>query len=209
MTTSLANFPFNALLLLFGTEVNAAYHIGRRIYQQLTGPIYRAISTAASITVGQLLGKGDPVEARFAGFGIAGLSVVTMGIAGAVLVVGASPIASIFTDDPETLGHAVTFTRVFGVSMFFFGIFFPFAGSLRGAGDTRTPFYARAIGTFGFMLGVSYALAIPLGWGLRGIYVGMITSYCCWAVIAVAGFVWGDWAERAAGMMAERDGILD
>ncbi|ESS03787.1 MAG: Na+-driven multidrug efflux pump, partial [uncultured archaeon A07HR67] len=27
MSSSLANFPFNALLLLFGTEVNAAYHI--------------------------------------------------------------------------------------------------------------------------------------------------------------------------------------
>lgn len=209
MSTSLANFPFNSLLLLFGTEVNAAYHIGRRSYQQLTGPIYRAVSTAASIVVGQLLGEGDPGGARYAGFAIAALSVATMGIAGAVLVAGAGPIGSVFTDDPETLGHAITFVRVFGVSMLFFGVFFPFAGSLRGAGDTRTPFYARAIGTFGFMLGASYLLAVPLGWGLLGVYVGIVASYCCWAVVVVAGFVWGGWAERAAGMMAEREGVPD
>jgi len=209
MSTSLANFPFNALLLVFGTEVTAAYHIGRRIYQQLTGPIYRAVSTAASIVVGQSLGEGDPAGARYAGFAIAALSIVTMGAAGAVLCFGAEPVAAVFTDDPETLGHAVTFTRVFGVSMLFFGIFFPFAGGLRGAGDTRTPFYARAVGTFVFMLGASYLLALPLGWGLGGIYAGIVASYCCWAALVVAGFVWGDWADRAAGMMAEREGLPD
>jgi putative MATE family efflux protein len=209
MSTSLANFPFNALLLLFGTEVTAAYHIGRRIYQQLTGPLYRAISTVASIMVGQQLGEGDPAGARYTGFAIAGLSIVTMGVAGAVLVGGAAPIASVFTNDSATLDYAITFTRVFGVSMLFFGIFFPFAGSLRGAGDTRTPFYARAIGTFVFMLGASYLLAIPAGWGLTGVYAGIIASYCCWAVIALAGFVWGDWADRATGLMAEREGIPD
>lgn len=35
---TIANFPFNSILLGFGTEVNAAYHIGRRMYQQLAGP---------------------------------------------------------------------------------------------------------------------------------------------------------------------------
>ncbi|MEF8757271.1 MAG: MATE family efflux transporter, partial [Halobacteriales archaeon] len=117
MSTSVANFPFNALLLVFGTEVNAAYHIGRRIYQQLTGPIYRAINTVASILVGQALGDGDPDEARYVGFAIAGLSVAVLGLAGGVLVVGARPIAAFFTGDPTTLGYAIAFTRVFGGSM--------------------------------------------------------------------------------------------
>jgi Na+-driven multidrug efflux pump len=59
------------------------------------------------------------------------------------------------------------------------------------------------------MLGVSYLLAIPLEWGLSGIYVGIVASYGCWAVIVVAGFVRGDWAKRAAGMMKERESIPD
>jgi len=207
MSTSIANFPFNALLLVFGTEVTAAYHIGRRIYQQLTGPIYRAINTVASILVGQALGEGDPAEARYAGLAIAALSILTMTAAGVLLVLGAHPIAAIFTNDPVTLGYAEIFTKIFGAAMLFFGIFSPFAGSLRGAGDTRTPFYARALGTFGFMLGLSALLSLGLGWGLAGIYVGLFTNFAVWAIVVAVGFFWGDWAERAASLMAEREEV--
>lgn len=204
MSTSIANFPFNALLLLFGTEVTAAYHIGRRIYQQLTGPIYRAINTVSSILVGQALGEGNPEEARYAGFGLASLSILTLGLAGAGLVLGARPIAGVFTSDPETLEYAITFTKIFGLAMVPFGILSPFAGGLRGAGDTRTPFYARAIGTFGFMLGLSFLLAVVLDWGLMGVYIGLLSSFVVWALIVTGGFLWGDWAELAAGLMADR-----
>ena len=204
MSTSLANFPFNALLLVFGTEATAAYHIGRRIYQQLTGPVYRSLSTVTSIMVGQRLGEADPDEARYTAKAILGFGVAVLGVAGVLLFVGARPLVSVFTDDPTTADFAVQFTRVFGVSMLFFGVFFPLAGALRGAGDTRTPFYARLLGAFVFLLGASYLLAVPLGYGLLGVYVGTVLSYACWAAVAGAGFVWGDWAGTAASMMAER-----
>ncbi|RKD95199.1 MATE family efflux transporter [Halopiger aswanensis] len=206
MSTSLANFPFNALLLTFGTEVTAAYHIGRRIYQQLTGPLYRSFSVAASIIVGQTLGEGDPADARFAGLAMTALSLVTLGAAGAVLVAGATPIARVFTNDAATLEHAAAFTRVFGVSMVFFGLFFPISGSLKGAGDTRTPFYARLTGTVAFMLGLSYLAGVTLGFGLPGVYAGIVCSYAWWSLVVAVGFQWGDWADKAADMMAERAG---
>ena len=209
MSTSVANFPFNALLLTFGTEANAAYHISRRIYQQLTGPLYRSYSTAASIIVGQTLGEGEPADARFSGMAITALGVLTLGIAGVVLLVGAGPIARVFTNDPVTLGYAVAFTRAFGVAMVFFGVFFPLAGSLRGAGDTKTPFYARFTGTFGFLVGFAYLTAVTFGYGLTGVYVGLVLSYAWWAIVVTVGFVWGDWQGRAATLMAERAGPSD
>ena len=209
MSTSLSNFPFNALLLTFGTEVNAAYHIGRRIYQQLGGPLYRSYSTASSIVVGQTLGEGRPEAARFSGIAITALSVLTLGLAGAVLFAGAGRIARVFTNDPETLTYAVTFTRVFGVSLLSFGVFSPVAGSLRGAGDTRTPLYARLSGTVVFMLGFAYVVGITLGYGLPGVYAGVVLSYAWWAVVVTVGFLWGGWADRAAELMAERAGVSD
>ena len=209
MSTSVANFPFNALLLGFGTEVTAAFHIGRRIYQQITGPLYRSYSTAASIIVGQTLGEGDTEGARFSGLAIAALGVLTLGVAGAALFFGAVPLAHVFTNDASTVEYAADFTRVFGLSMLFFGIFFPFAGSLRGAGDTRTPFYARLTGTFGFMLGFSYLVGVVLDYGLAGVYAGIVLSYVWWALVVTRGFLWGDWADRAAAMMAERSAATD
>ena len=204
MSTSLANFPFNALLLLFGTEVNAAYHIGRRIYQQLAGPLYRAFSTVASIIVGQTLGEGEPDRARHAAVAILVLGVGTLGGTGVALFVGAEQMAAVFTQDALTREYAVEFTRVFAVSMVFYGIFFPLAGALRGAGDTRTPFYARFVGAFVFMVGLSYLLGITFEGGLLGVYIGIVLSYVCWAVVVSAGFFWGDWAGTAATMMGER-----
>ena len=204
MSSSLANFPFNALLLLFGTEATAAYHIARRIYQQFTGPLYRSFSTVTSIVVGQTLGEGRPDEARSSAGAILTLSVITLGCAGVILFAGAEQLVAIFTQDPTTIDYAVEFTRAFAVSMFFIGILFPLAGALRGAGDTRTPFYARFLGAFVFMLGVSYLLAITFGYGLLGLYVGIVLSYACWAAVVGAGFIWGGWAETAATMIAER-----
>jgi putative MATE family efflux protein len=204
MSSSLANFPFNAILLLFGTEANAAYHISRRIYQQLTGPIYRSISTVTSIVVGQTLGEGKPVAARANAKSLLGLSLLLLTAAGVVMFAGAWPLARVFTSDPTTQRHAVTFTRVFAVSMPFFAVFFPLAGTLRGAGDTRTPFYARLVGAFAFMVGASYLLSITLGYGLPGVYAGMVLSYVSWAIIVGTGFIWGGWTETAASMIAER-----
>jgi len=204
MSTSLANFPFNSLLLVFGTEANAAYHIGRRIYQQCAGPLYRAFNTVSSIITGQTLGEGDADGARYAATAILALSVAVVGSAGAVLFVAAEPIVSVFTQDPTTVGHAVDFTRAFGVSLPFMAVFFPLAGALRGAGDTRTPFYARLAGGFVFMLGASYLLGVILGFGLMGVYAGLVLSYVCWAAVVAVGFFRGGWRETAASMISER-----
>lgn len=204
MSTTLANFPFNALLLFFGTEVNAAYHIGRRIYQQFAGPLYRSVSTVSSIIVGQALGEGNPDKARYAAKVILAVGMSTLSITGVFLFIGAEWIVSFFTQNLATLRYATDFTRVFGISMLFYGIFFPLAGALRGAGDTRTPFYARFVGAFVVMVGGSYFLGIVLGYGLVGIYVATILSYMCWAFIVTVGFIRGKWAEIAAAMVTER-----
>lgn len=204
MSSSLANFPFNALILLFGTEANAAYHIGRRIYQQLTGPIYRSLATVTSIIVGQTLGRGELDNARFAAKSILYFSIGIMSFIGFLIIIGAEFLVRIFTQDPATVNHAIDFTRAFGVSMVFIGIFFPLAGALRGAGDTRTPFYARLFGAFVVMLGGSYLFGVTFDFGLLGVYAGIILAYVAWVIIVTAGFLWGGWQELAVSMMSER-----
>jgi len=71
----------------------------------------------------------------------------------------------------------------------FFGLFFPLSGSLRGAGDTRTPFYARLTGTTLFLLGFSYLAGVTLGYGLLGVYAGIVLSYAWWALVVGLGFL--------------------
>jgi len=204
MSTSVANFPFNALLLTFGTGPNAAYHVSRRLYQQLAAPFSRSFSTVSSIIVGQTLGEGDPDRARYQTGALLALSLLVLGSVGVVVFLGAGLFVRIFTRDAAIIDEAIAFTRVFAVSMLFVAIFYPLSGALRGAGDTRTPFYARFLGSFVFMLGVSYLLGIALGYGLAGTYIGVGLSFACWAGVVMAGVRWGNWIEKATVMIEQR-----
>ncbi|WP_188877250.1 MATE family efflux transporter [Halarchaeum nitratireducens] len=204
LSTEVANFPFNALLLLFGTEATAAYHIANRLYQQLTAPLFRAFRTVSSIRVGQALGAGDRDEARYVAGAVCALSLLTLGAAGTGLFVGAEPLVGLFTDDAATIDDAVAFTRAFAVAMACIGVYFPLAGALKGAGDTRTPFYGGLVGAYGFLLGSSYVLAVTLGFGIVGVCVGIVLSWAARAAIVGAGVLRGDWAGLAAQLIEER-----
>ncbi|WP_117593184.1 MATE family efflux transporter [Haloprofundus halophilus] len=201
---TLAEFPFNSLLLGFGTAVNAGFQIGRRMYQQVTGPLSRGYSVAASVVVGQALGDADPERARFEGWAVAALGVVTVGVVGLLLVLGAGWFVRLFSDDPETVRYATNFARVYGLSGCVLVVFVALSGALQGASETRTPFVARTTGMLGFFLGFSWLVGETLGYGPLGAYLGIGLSYLWMALVVGWSFRRSDWASRAARMMAER-----
>ncbi|WP_432765045.1 MATE family efflux transporter [Halobaculum litoreum] len=203
-SATIAEFPFNALLLGFGTPVNAGFQIGRRMYQQVTGPLSRGYNVAASVLVGQSLGDGDPDAARYDGYAVTGLGLATVGVVGLALVVAAPAFVSVFTPDPATVPHAVAFARVYGATAAFLVAYTVLSGALQGASETRIPLGARLVGTFGFLLGTTYLVGVVLGYGPAGAYLGVGLQYVCMALVVLWGFRATGWASRAAEMMAER-----
>ncbi|WP_435334062.1 MATE family efflux transporter [Haloarchaeobius sp. TZWWS8] len=201
---TLAEFPFNALLLGFGTEVNAGFQVGRRLYQQVTGPLSRGYSVAASVIVGQWLGQGDPGRARGDGLATGLLGLLTVGTIGLGLVAVAPRLVTVFTRDPETVEYAVAFARAYGLAAPGLVVFVVFSGCLQGGSETRTPFVARVLGLLVFFLGFSYVVGVTLGYGVVGAYGGIIGYYALAALVVAVGFWRGDWATRAARMMSER-----
>ena len=204
MASTVAEFPFNAILLGFGEPVNAGFQIGRRMYQQVTGPLSRGYNVAASVVVGQRLGEGDADGARFEGWAVAGLGVATVGVIGVGLVFAADAFVSLFTEDPETVSYAVEFAQVYGLAASGLVVFSVLSGCLQGASETRVPFLGRVTGVFGLQLGLTYLLGVMLGWGALGAYVGIAATYLWMATVVAGGFHFSDWADRAAGMMEER-----
>jgi len=202
--SEIAEFPFNALLLGFGESVNAGFQIGRRVYQQVTGPLSRGYNVAASVLVGQSLGAGDPDEARFNGWAVAGLGVLTVGSSGLGLVALAPQLVPLFTDDASTIAYAVDFARVYGLAGTVLVCFSALSGALQGASETRIPLVARISGMFGLFLGASWLFGRTAGFGPQGAYVGVFLAYAWMALVVVVGFRYSGWADRAAEMMAER-----
>ena len=204
MVATVIEFPFNSLLLFFGAEVNAAYQIGRRVYQQVSSPLSRGFSVGASIVVGQALGAGDVTDARFNGWATAALGLLTVGTLGLVLAVFAEPLAGLFTDDPDTLPTAAAFAFVYGVTAPVTVLYTSISGSLQGASDTTTPFIARTVSLLVFYLGFSALASVGLGLGLLGIYIGIFLYYTSALCIVAVGFQYGNWATRATEMMHDR-----
>ncbi len=207
MVATVIEFPFNSLLLFFGAEVNAAYQIGRRVYQQVTSPLSRGFSVGASIVVGQALGDGRPDEARFNGWATAALGLLTVGTIGLILAAFAEPLARLFTSDPDTLPVAAGFAFTYGVTAPFTVLYVALSGSLQGGSDTTTPFIARTTGLLLFYLGFSAVTSVWLGWGVVGIYVGIFLYYVSALAIVVTGFHYGGWAGRATQMMEDRGSV--
>ncbi|WP_121821663.1 MATE family efflux transporter [Halostella salina] len=204
VATFVMDFPFNSILLVFGTEVNAAYQIGRRAFQQVTAPLSRGYRTGTGIVVGQSLGEGDAGAARYGGWAAALLGLVTVGTLGGVLFVGAEPLVAVFTGDAETARYAVGFTRAYAVAAPFTVVYVVLAGALTSGSDTRTPFVARITGMFVGMIGISYVVGIRLDYGVVAAYAGIVV-YFVWATILVAaGFHRGGWVGKTEAMMAER-----
>ncbi len=204
LLSTVAELPFNALLLSFGTSVNAAYQIGRLIGDHFSNPISIAFNVTASIVVGQEIGSGRPEEAYYFGWATAAMGALTLGVFGAVVILGAGWFVGLFTSDPTTVRYAIGYTRAFGFSAPFLALFVVFAGALQGGSDTRVPFLARTSALFVFMLGASYVLSVPLGMGVTGTYVGIVLYYVWSFLVNAAGFHWGDWQTRATELMDER-----
>lgn len=134
ITVMVADLPFNAVLLAIGIEANAAYHIARRVYQQVMAPTRRGFTIAVNIFVGQSLGE----NADAAYINGAATTILSGVIASVLLFVGGAPIVRVFSDDPTMSMFATSFVQAFAIAGVFHAGFGGFRGALRGGSDTHT-----------------------------------------------------------------------
>ncbi|WP_159487948.1 MATE family efflux transporter [Halorubrum sp. JWXQ-INN 858] len=204
LSEMIAEFPFNAILLSFGAEVNAAYHIGRRMYQQVASPLARGYGVGANVLVGQALGEGKPGEAYYTGWAATGLSMLTVGGLCATLFVFAETLVRAFTRDPVTIGYATGFARAYAIAAVLIAGYIVIAGSLRGGSETLSPFVSRMIGTFVFLLGVTYVFGVVLGYGVTAAYLAVILDFVFRLGFLGVVFYRRKWVDRGTSMMTER-----
>ncbi len=201
---SLITFPFNALVLLFGTEAAAAYHIARRIQQQLMAPLQRAFGTVTTIMAGQKLGRSNPRASRESTEGMLWLTAVTIGTLALLLFVFAPTAVSVFSDDAATIASGIGFLRALCLAAPLLTFYRVISGHLTAAGDTRTPFYGLVISQTLFKLGLGYLLSVPLELGLIGIFAGLVVDYGFQFLWVGRRFLTDSWIEEAEEMIAER-----
>ncbi|MFC5368213.1 MATE family efflux transporter [Salinirubrum litoreum] len=208
LSRTFGRFPFLFILGVLGTEVLAAYAIGRRVMLLALMPAW-GYSTAASTLVGQYVGSGEEDEAADYGWQTLRIALATQLLIAVGVIVFARPIASAF--DATNVDLTVTFVRVFGVGVAGFSISRTLRGGLRGAGDTSWPFYGGMLGTYVVRLPIAFA-ALPvgfgvtvlgvtvapgLGWGLAGIFAAILADMYARAVVNGVRYWSGAWKAVA------------
>jgi multidrug resistance protein, MATE family len=159
------------------------------------------VAEATTVRVGHALGNGrGRAGIRRAAWAGAVLVLGTQAVSGLVLLAGHDMIAAIYTRDAAVAALASALLLYAAAFQFPDGIQVLSAGALRGLRDTRVPMFLAAFAYWGIGMPLGAGLGLWLGWGPRGMWLGLIAGLCVAAVLMAARF-WRSSADplRAGG----------
>src|SRR5258705_3755383 len=107
----------------------------------------------------------------------------------------ASPIISIFTNEPEVHRFAVMALQIIGAGYIFYGIGMVMIQALNGAGDTKTPTWINIVGFWLFQIPFAFLLAKTFKMGPVGAFIGIPVAESVMAMAAWYYFKKGKWKE--------------
>jgi Na+-driven multidrug efflux pump len=192
--------PLSTFLLLkviasFGTAAVAAFGIAIRAFGVNWIP-YSGVTVAVSALVGRSLGAHRVAEAE--GVVRRGVVVTTLlGVLFCILYyVFAHEIIGAFDDEPSVVAAGATFLQLVALSFLFNGPTLPLGSAMNGAGDTKPPMLAAFLANWPVKLPLAWALAVPYGWGVDGVWVAMFISIVFEALLMFAWYRRGTWKRK-------------
>jgi len=151
------------------------------------------LSVASTTLVGQSLGARRPDLAEETVRIALRLSMLVMGLLSIVFALWGPAIVALFGSTPEVSYLAGRAVRLSALEQLSIAAQMVIAGSMRGAGDMRTPVVATLIGTFAVRVPLVYWLAVTLGWGLDGVWIGTAVDWGIRGALLYLLFRRGDW----------------
>jgi MATE family multidrug resistance protein len=168
--------------------VSAAAHQVAIALASFTFSAAVGIGNAGAVRVGRAVGARDTPAARRAGWAALGTGASFMALCGVAFVAFPGALARAMSDDPAVVAAAAPLLRVAGLFQVSDGIQGIGAGVLRGAADTRFTFAANMVGHWMVGLPAALLLGVTLGWGVTGLWWGLLAGLTAVAVALVARF---------------------
>ncbi len=195
-----------AMISGLGTAALAAHQLANSGESLCYMPIF-GFSIAATTLVAQNLGAGDKERAFKQGAWSTWMAVGVMCTASAIMFALAPNIIDLFSNDAAVIALGGRVLRIEAFAEPFFAIATVVAGVLRGAGDTRWPFYISLAGMWLMRVPIAFVLINLFGWGLEAIWVGMAVDLFVRGVLCLWRFykrTWVHvWEQREARLTAK------
>jgi MATE family multidrug resistance protein len=206
MALEIAVFSTAAIAMgWMGALAVAAHAIAVQV-ASFTFMVPMGIAQAATARVGLATGAGRLRDAARAGHVAVLLGVGFMALSACLLLLLPGPIAWLFldagnADAAETAALAATLLGIAGLFQLADGVQSVAAGALRGLKDTTVPMLLAGLGYWVIGLPVGLLLALRLGFGPTGIWIGLATG-----LFLVAALMLARWLRLSArgGLTATR-----
>ncbi|MDC7824971.1 MATE family efflux transporter [Pseudomonas sp. BLCC-B13] len=180
---------FSVIALLIG-GLGATVVAGHQIALNFSSMIFMipySLAMAATVRVGQSLGRSAPRDARFAAGVAMGTALTYACLSASLVMLLREPIARIYSPDPEVIVMAATLLAYSALFQFSDAVQVTAAGALRGYQDTRATMLITLLAYWGIGLPVGYALGLSdwLGQpsGPSGLWQGLVAGLTCAAVL--------------------------
>jgi MATE family, multidrug efflux pump len=183
------------ILTGFGSAAVAGNTIGIRIILFALLPSF-GVSNAAATLVGQNLGAGKPDRAEAAAWKAGLYNTICLGTVGAIFLLFAPQLISLFTSDPEVAGYGVSCLRIVSAGFLFYGYAMVLTASFNGAGDTRTPTLIALACLWMWEIPLAWVLARPFGFGPTGVFIAVSVAFSTMSIVSGWLFSKGYWKTR-------------
>lgn len=176
---------FAVIALLIG-GLGATVVAGHQIALNFSSMVFMvpySLGMAATVRVGQALGRGEPREARFAAGVSMGAALGYACLSASLMLLLREDIAQIYTPDTTVIAVATTLLVYSALFQFSDAIQVTAAGALRGYQDTRVTMILTLFAYWGIGLPVGYVLGLT-DWfgqpsGPSGLWQGLIVGLTC------------------------------
>jgi len=176
-------FAMVALMMGWLGETEMAGHQVAINLASLTFMVPLGTSDAASVLVGQAVGRRDSDGARGAAHSALLCGAGFMALTASVFLTMPGPLARLYTDDVPVVMLAAALIPLAGVFQVFDGLQAVGGGILRGLGETRVAMLVNLFGYWFLGLPVSYVLGFVLGLGPIGLWWGLVLGLAVVATV--------------------------
>jgi putative MATE family efflux protein len=176
----------------FGAPASAGYTIAIRIIIFSILPSFGMASAAATL-VGQNLGARQPERAEKSVWMTGHFNFVFMLAISIIYILFAESLIKLFISDPEVIPYGRDCLRyiAFGYAFYAYGMIV--VQSFNGAGDTTTPTFINLLCHWLVQIPLAYTLAVPMGFGPKGVYIAIAIAESLVAVVSIIWFRRGKW----------------
>jgi Na+-driven multidrug efflux pump len=194
LVTNGMQLVFARVVIGFGVAVYAAHQVGLNI-EALSFLPGVAFAQAATALVGQRVGARDPEGARRAAGQALLVALAVMSAFGVAFVLAPALWVRLFTPEPEVLAWGAPLLRIMGLLQVPLAIALALAGSLRGAGETRSVLLAAIVGGWVVRIPLAVGLGVWAGYGILVVWLTMVLDWVVRALLMGWRLTHLDWAR--------------